>query len=97
MLVSDLKKALNTLPPECDGFSVEFMVQVIALSEGRFAREDSPISGSILDMPNREFVLGNKEQLEKFSAYARQIQNPGRNPAEHISTLNAGSSEQNGQ
>ena len=97
MLVSELKKVINTLPPECDGFSVEFMAQVIPLSEGRWAREDHPISGSILDMSNREFVLGGKEQLEKFSAYAQQIQNPGRDPGQRVSALDPNGSEQNRQ
>jgi hypothetical protein len=72
MIVRELKALVNSLPPQCDDFRVEIVARVDQLGPDHWAREDHPVSGSILDEQNGEFLLAHSEQLEKLKAYVGQ-------------------------
>jgi len=70
MTVTDLKKLLDQLPPQCANFRVDFTAKV-DFSPGNISREDHPISGSTIDWQTQEVLLMTNETFSKLKEYVK--------------------------
>lgn len=70
MTVTDLKKLLDQLPPQCAGFRVDFTVKV-ETSPTKLSREDHPVSCSSIDWQTQEVLLMTNETFTKLQDYVK--------------------------
>lgn len=71
MSVTELKKVLDQLPPECAEFQVDFTVKVEQAATDKLSREDHPVSCSIVDRQSREVLLMTNDTFAKLKDYAK--------------------------
>lgn len=71
MTVTDLKKLLDQLPPQCAEFRVDFTVKVDQQGPAKLSREDHPISSSVIDWQTQEVLLMTNETFTKLQDYAK--------------------------
>lgn len=71
MSVTELKKALDQLPPQCADFQVDFTVKVEQAGIDRLSREDHLVSSSVIDWQAKEVLLMTNETFAKLKDYAQ--------------------------